>query len=436
MPSLLRHFAHRRLAGESVRVGVGPRQERVVVEHLLEVRDQPAIIDRVTVKTAHQVVPHPAGRHPPEGVHGHLAGPGRTRAGVVSHQELERRGLGELGRLPEASVPGVVAPSQRLGGPLHRGGFRGASVLGHTRRGPHGVDQSCRGLAHLPRTIAIRRRGRLQHLAEGGHPVTRLRREVGASIERLALRREEDGQRPASGPGERLDRAHVDLVDVGPFLAIDLHVDVELVHQRRRGRVLEGLALHHVTPMAGRVPDREKDGHVLAAGPIAGFFAPRVPIDGVMGVLQEVRTDFARESVGHATEGAGNRLTAYPEGLPESRPRGAVASDGFRPEPLYPRLGAPIIRTMNGAPRGGPPPGNKDLCRCTRAWSGRRSSDPRRFSTTRPGAPAAPRAGTDVPLRRRANDDATPPAHRPLAGDARTLGPSSCAFLSRCGSRS
>jgi hypothetical protein len=39
--------------------------------------------------------------------------------------------------------------------------------------------------------------------------------------------------------GEARDRVHVDLVDVGALLAVDLDVDEELVEQRRGGRVLE-----------------------------------------------------------------------------------------------------------------------------------------------------------------------------------------------------
>jgi len=56
----------------------------------------------------------------------------------------------------------------------------------------------------------------------------------------------------ASAPvREELDRAHVDLVDVGPLLAVDLDVDEELVHEARRRLVLERLVGHHVAPVAG-----------------------------------------------------------------------------------------------------------------------------------------------------------------------------------------
>ena len=112
-----------------------------------------------------------------------------------------------------------------------------------------------------------------QHLAEARQPVPRRRREVRAAEERLALGRQEDGHRPAAVPGQRDDRVHVDRVEVGPLLAVDLDADEVLVHQRRRLRVLERLVLHHVAPVARGVADREQDRPVLV--PRAGRAPPR-----------------------------------------------------------------------------------------------------------------------------------------------------------------
>ena len=96
-----------------------------------------------------------------------------------------------------------------------------------------------------------------------GHPVPRLGREVRAGVERLAAGREEHRHRPAALPGHRDGRVHVERVDVGPLLAVDLDVDEVLVHQRRRRRALERLVRHHVAPVAGAVADRERG----SAGP-------------------------------------------------------------------------------------------------------------------------------------------------------------------------
>ena len=103
----------------------------------------------------------------------------------------------------------------------------------------------------------------LEHLPERRHTVARLVREVGAAIERPAVGRQEDRHRPAATAGHRLDGRHVHLVEVGPFLAIDLDRDEVVVEIARRRLVLERFALHDVAPVAGRVADRQEDRPVL-----------------------------------------------------------------------------------------------------------------------------------------------------------------------------
>ena len=115
-----------------------------------------------------------------------------------------------------------------------------------------------------------------EHPGEAGHPRASRRRKVGAAEERLELGREEDRHRPAAVPAlKRLDRRHVDLVEVGPLLAVDLDVDEMLVHQGRDRGVLEALVLHHVAPVAGRVADREEDRPVLGLRPGQRLGTPR-----------------------------------------------------------------------------------------------------------------------------------------------------------------
>ena len=95
--------------------------------------------------------------------------------------------------------------------------------------------------------------------ANAGMPCRSSLGKVGAAVERAAVGREPHRHRPTAAAGERLHGLHVDRVDVGPLLAVDLHVHEEPVHDLGDGRVLERLVRHHVTPVARRVADREED---------------------------------------------------------------------------------------------------------------------------------------------------------------------------------
>ncbi len=129
---------------------------------------------------------------------------------------------------------------------------------------------------------------RLQHLRPRRHPVARVGREVGPAVERQLLGREEHVQRPAAVAGHSLDGLHVERVDVGALLAVDLDADEALVHHGRRARVLEGLPLHHVAPVARGVADRHQQRLVLGLGARERDRAPRQPVDGVLGMLAQV----------------------------------------------------------------------------------------------------------------------------------------------------
>jgi hypothetical protein len=69
---LLGDFAVALVAGHEPAVQVGGHEEGVVVEHLLEVRHEPALVHRITVKAAGDEVVHAAGCHPVEGLRDHL----------------------------------------------------------------------------------------------------------------------------------------------------------------------------------------------------------------------------------------------------------------------------------------------------------------------------------------------------------------------------
>src|SRR5258708_522609 len=59
-----------------------------------------------------------------------------------------------------------------------------------------------------------------------------------------------------------------------------------------------------MAPVTGGVADGNQDGFVFFSGLFEGFRAPGVPVDGIMGMLQEVRAFFVDESIGNGRGGS------------------------------------------------------------------------------------------------------------------------------------
>jgi hypothetical protein len=297
----LRNPAVARVAGDGVAVQVRRGEQGVVVEHLLEVRDQPALVDGVAREPAGQHVVHAAGRHPVKRAGGDLEGTGDA-AVMGTQQELDGAGGRKLRRAAEAAPLRVVDAA-------HPGDRRDQRVLAQRavragdpaelveRRG-----QPPRRVVNLGAPVAVGLGDRLEHHRERRHPVPRLGRVVRPAEERPPLGRQEDGHRPAALAGQADDGVHVDGVDVGPLLAIDLDVDEQAVHQLGGRGILEGLVRHHVAPVARRVADRQQDRAVALPRRGQRLLPPRVPVDRVRRMLQQVRARLAGQAIhGYAT---------------------------------------------------------------------------------------------------------------------------------------
>ncbi len=218
----------------------------VVVEHLLEVRDEPAGIRRVAMEAAAELVVDAAGRHGVERPAGHveLDRRGRVRsvpAGDPAEEEFERHRRWELRSPAPATVDPVEGPGEGRHRLLERRrGQPGARVALRIIARPAGclderLDESRPGSLELRPPLAPRLGDPRQHLAEARQPVPGRRREVRPAVERRSVRGEEYAHRPATAAGHRLDGGHVDLVEVGAFLAIDLDGD-EVAAQIGGGR--------------------------------------------------------------------------------------------------------------------------------------------------------------------------------------------------------
>ena len=164
-------------------------------------------------------------------------------------------------------------------------------------RGLEPVLQDLGVLLDLVGFLAIDPRDFIQYTDECGSPVALLLGEIGAAPERLGVRGEEHGERPAALLAELVQRAHIDRVDVGTLLAVDLDVDEQFVHHPRRRLVLEALMRHDVAPMAGGIADREQDRLARRPRLFERRLAPRAPMHGIVLVLEEIGARFLAEAV-------------------------------------------------------------------------------------------------------------------------------------------
>ncbi len=250
---LLRDPPPERMAGGPPPMEVRPGEQRVVVQHLLEVRDDPVGVDGVPGEAAGQLVVDPAARHRLEGPLGHREGVGVPGARVVAQQVLQRHRRRELRRAPEPAAGRVVRRGQRPHRLGELGLVRGASLgqlRGHGLRGREVGHQPLARDQHVRAPLAPGPVDGLQHLGERRRAVVRPWREVRAGVERLGVGREEHRHRPATVAVQLLHRGHVDGVDVGPLLAVDLDVDEGRVHHRGGRRC----------PRTTRAPSRGTSG--------------------------------------------------------------------------------------------------------------------------------------------------------------------------------
>ncbi len=127
--------------------------------------------------------------------------------------------------------------------------------------------------------------------------------EIGSGVKGFAVGCEPDAHRPAAVAGKRLRVGHVNLIDVGTLLAVHLDADVTCIERGGHVLVFEGFMFHDMAPVAGGVTDGEEDQLVLVLGLLEGFVVPFVPVDGVMRVLQQVRTRCLAQAIGKAMVG-------------------------------------------------------------------------------------------------------------------------------------
>ena len=101
-----------RIARDLKRIEIGDGELRLIVEHFLEMRHVPITIDRVAMKTATEMIVHPAGSHFAQREQRHFEGMfsgfALRIARIKSGEEIERHWSRKLWSVTEAAFLRVV----------------------------------------------------------------------------------------------------------------------------------------------------------------------------------------------------------------------------------------------------------------------------------------------------------------------------------------
>ena len=91
-----------------------------------------------------------------------------------------------------------------------------------------------------------------------------------------------------STTGQLLDEVDVNAVDVGALFAVDFDTNETLIEVVGYFGVGKRLAIHHVTPVASRVADREKNDFSLRFRFFERLDTPWQPVYRILGVLLQI----------------------------------------------------------------------------------------------------------------------------------------------------
>ena len=281
------------VSGELISREVSDRELCLIGEQFLEVGLPPGDIDRVAMEASAELIVDAPGLHRPQRFEGHPQGlPSRVRiggGGMHVEEESQRAGFWKFRWSAEAAMPWIKLSGDcgecpvseyRFGGRCRRLGNQGERPQRGGRLASCGeqlLPVGGPGVDNLP-----------ENRPEPWPARPVFRREIGPASQGLTVWRQPDAERPAAASRRRLDKRHVDLIDVRSLVAVHLDADKVLIEKGSRFGVLERLSGHHVAPMAGRESTREKDRLVVSSCKFESLGSPGPPVDGVMSVFEEI----------------------------------------------------------------------------------------------------------------------------------------------------
>jgi hypothetical protein len=261
------------------------------------------------MKAAADVIAHPAKRHRAQGLH-HHGERGISRLSrrsvfakadtlVLAQQEQQFARTRKFRRIAKAAAARVERLLELLQRFRQRTFFGVTAVVLAARHHREAIDDLRSRLQDLRAIVTPGAADLREHVDEGRPPILGGRRIVGAAVERLQVGRQPHAHRPAAGAGRGLHERHVDPIDIRPLFAIDLDRNEQIVEDARHAFALERLALHHVAPMARRVADGKENRLARRLRSVERLRAPRIPVNRVVRMLQQVGGLLARETIGH-----------------------------------------------------------------------------------------------------------------------------------------
>ncbi len=251
------------------------------------------------------MIPNPPARHlvqrPPHRLINRIPRRIIRRPHPRIEQKLQKHRLRKLRRPPKPAqrpIKKLQEPRHRIRHlllPKRRRLCRAGQVL------PHRLRQLLALLFNRALLLPIRLRQRLEHLRKRRHPLPRRRRKVRPAPEGPALPGlQKHAHRPPAAPGHHHRRGHIHVIHIRPLFPIHLDAHKIPTHLRCNRLVLKTLPLHHVAPVARRIPNRQKHRHPAPPRLRKRLIPPPPPLHRIVRMLQQIRTRLINQPIGLA----------------------------------------------------------------------------------------------------------------------------------------